>query len=79
MPVLMYGSETVIRKEINNLRVLLGIGRMDKVTNAQIRGLCGVMKGLMVFSRGSAMWIELLKGCMWRSEQFGWRSGGLIL
>ena len=55
MPVLTCGSETVIwrKKErskiwalhMENLRGLLGIMRMDKVPNARIRKLCGVMKG----------------------------------
>ena len=52
----MYGSETVIWKgkerfrirtvEMDNLRVLLGIMRMNKVPNARIRELCGVTKRL---------------------------------
>ena len=56
MPVLLYGSETMIWKEkersriraveIDNLRSLLDIRRMDKVLNEQIRQLCGVMKGV---------------------------------
>ena len=54
MPVLMQGSETTIWKEENpriravqmdNLRGLVGIRRMDKVPNAQVRQLCGVTKG----------------------------------
>ena len=32
--------------EMDNLRGLLGIRRMDRVPNAQIRDLCGVRKGL---------------------------------
>ena len=41
---------------MNNLRGLLGIRRRNKVSNAWIRELCGVIKGLMkVFSGGSAM------------------------
>ena len=56
VPVLSYGSETVIWSEkeksriwavrMDNLRGLLGIRRMDKVPNAQIRQLCGVTKGM---------------------------------
>ena len=56
VPVLMYGSETMLWKEkersrisamqMDNLRGLLGIRRMDKVLNAHIRELCGVMKGV---------------------------------
>ena len=32
--------------QMDNLRGLLGIGRMDRVPNARIRELCGVKKGL---------------------------------
>ena len=32
--------------QMDNLRRLLGIRRMDRVTNAMIRELCGVKKGL---------------------------------
>ena len=56
MPVLTYGSEIVIwrKKErsriravqMDNLRGLLGIRRMDKVPNVRIRQLCGVTKGV---------------------------------
>ena len=52
VPVLMYGNETMIwrKKErsriravqMDNLRVLLGIRKMDKVLNAWIRQLCNV-------------------------------------
>ena len=54
LPVLMYDSETMIGKEkersriravqIENLRFLVGIRRMDRVPNARIRELCGVTK-----------------------------------
>ena len=56
VPVLMYGSETMIWREkersrirvveIDNLTALLGIWRMDKVPNARIRQLCRVTKGV---------------------------------
>ena len=55
VPVLMYGSETMIRKKersrirtvrMDNLRDILSIKRMDKVPNARIRELCGVPKGV---------------------------------
>ena len=56
MPFLMYGSETMIWKEkersrirsvqIDNLRGFLGIRKMDKIPNTQIRELCGVTKGV---------------------------------
>ena len=40
--------------QMDNLRGLLGIRRIDKVSNAQTRELCRVMKGLMkAFSSGS--------------------------
>ena len=54
MSILMYGSKTMIWMEkdksriravqMNNLRGLLGIWRVDRVLNIQIRKLCGVMK-----------------------------------
>ena len=54
LPVLTYGSETMIWREkersriravqMDNLRSVLGIRRMDKVPNAPIRQLCGVTK-----------------------------------
>ena len=54
--LLMYCSETMLWKEnersrirvvhIDNLRGLLGIRRMDRVSNAPIRMLCGVKKSL---------------------------------
>ena len=46
---------TIRAVQMDNLRDLLGIRRMDKVPNARIRQLCGVTKG---FSDGSAMWRE---------------------
>ena len=56
VPVLTYASETMIWKEkersrirgvwMDNLRGLLGIRRMDRVPDARIRELCGVMKGV---------------------------------
>ena len=56
VPVLKYGSETVLWKEeersrvrviqMDSLRGLLGIRRTDKVPNAWIRELCRVRKGL---------------------------------
>ena len=32
--------------QMDNLRVLLGIMRMDSILNARLRELCGVKKGL---------------------------------
>ena len=56
VPVFTYGRDTMlwIEKErsigmavqIDNLRGLLGIRRMNRVPNARIRELCGVRKGL---------------------------------
>ena len=58
IPVLMYGNETILWKEkekersriravqMDNLRGLLSIRRMDRVLNAWIRELCEVKKGL---------------------------------
>ena len=53
IPVLTYGSETMLWKErsriravqMETLRGLLVIRRMDRVSNAQIRELCQVKKG----------------------------------
>ena len=52
VPFLMYGSETMLWKEkersraravqMDNLRGLLVIRRMDRVPNARVRELCGV-------------------------------------
>ena len=45
--------------QMDNLRGLLGIRRVDKVPKARTRKLCGVTKGLMrVFSDGSPIWRE---------------------
>ena len=54
VPVLIYVSETMIWKEkersrirvveMENLRGLLAIRKMDKVPNVRIRELCGVTK-----------------------------------
>ena len=65
-PVPMYGSKTMLLKEkekcriravqMEKLRSLPDIRRMDKLLNPGIRELCGVTKELMkVFSGGSAM------------------------
>ena len=54
MPLLLYDNETTIYREnersgisfvqMDSLRGLLGIRRMDRVQNAQIREMCGVTK-----------------------------------
>ena len=55
VPVFMYDSETMLWKkerskirvaQMENLRVLLYIRRMDRVSNARIRELCSVTKGV---------------------------------
>ena len=54
MPVLTYGSDTMVWKErfrirpmqMDNLRSLVGFRRMDRDHNARIRELCRVMKGV---------------------------------
>ena len=74
MPVLMYGSETMIWKEEERSRIravqMLGIRRMDRVPNARIREFFGVAKGLrklffigLVIWRGGRM-TGLLRGSM---------------
>ena len=55
MPLLLYGSEKMIWREkerstirawqLDNLKGLLGISRMERLLNARIRELCGVAKG----------------------------------
>ena len=55
VPVLKHSSETMLWKEkersriravqIDNLRELLGLRRMDRVPNTRIRELCRVKKG----------------------------------
>ena len=52
----MYGSQTMLWQEkersrvravqMDSIRGLLGIRRMDRVPNGRIRELCGVRKGL---------------------------------
>ena len=54
MAILLYGSETIIGREkerpriiaawIDSLKGLLSIRRVDRVTNAQIRKIWGVIK-----------------------------------
>ena len=47
MPVLLYGSETIIWREKERSRIrVVQMGRMDRVPNARIRELCGVAKGV---------------------------------
>ena len=55
VPVVKYGSETMLWKEkersriravqMDNLKGLLDIRRMDREPNARIRELCGMTKG----------------------------------
>ena len=45
--------------QMDNLRRLLGIRKMDRVLTARIKELCGVRKGLRLMKAsygGSAMW-----------------------
>ena len=63
----MYGFETMLWKEkkrsrirviqMDNLRGLLGIRRMDRVPNARIRELCGVTKGVDERNEGVLRWV----------------------
>ena len=80
VPFLRYGSETMLWREkerfriravqMDNLRGLLGIMRMDRVPNARIRDMCGVMKGVDErISEGVLRWFS-----MWR----GWKIIGLL-
>ena len=79
VPLVTYGSETMIWKkkessriravQMDNLRGLLGIRRMNKVPNARIRQLCGVTKDVDEKIDGSVIWREwritgLLRGSM---------------
>ena len=96
----MYGSETVLGKEkersiiravqIDNLRDLLGIRRMNRVPDARIRELCEVMKRVdercfpVVWSCGENGEIGCLREFMYNSvlvvAQWGTRErDGLIL
>ena len=72
VPVLTHGSEIMIWKEkerymiwamqMDNLRGLLGIRRMDKVQNARIRRLCGVTKGVnQKIDEGILRWFGYVK------------------
>ena len=67
----MYGSETIIWKEnersriravqMDDLRGLLGIRRIDKAPNILIRHLCRVMKGVDEKIDGVLQWFSLVK------------------
>ena len=56
VPVLMYGSDTILWREkersrirniqMDNLRGMLGIRRIDRVPNARINELCRVTRGV---------------------------------
>ena len=74
----MYGSETLLWKEkersrvravqMDNLRGLLGIRRMDRIQNAWIKE-CGVMKG--VHERIEELFLQLF-------PSRGWKRTGLL-
>ena len=75
VPVLMYGSGTMLWKEMisriraaqmdNNLKGLLGIRRIDWALNARIRELCRVKKDLDErIDEGMLQWcnhVEMMK------------------
>ena len=42
--------------QMDNLRGLLGIRRMDRVLNVRIRELCGLRKGLERIDEGMLQW-----------------------
>src|SRR5678816_3422023 len=56
LPVLLYSSETMVWNkkyrskvqsvQMDNLRGMLGVRRIDKMRNESIRELCGVKKGV---------------------------------
>ena len=80
MPVLLYGSETMLWRQkqwpriravqMDNFKGLFGIQRIYRVLNAWIRELCGIVKGAdEVFFIGlvilkKSRMIGLLKECM---------------
>ena len=82
---LLYGNETLIYREkersvimsvrMDNIRGLLGIRRMTKVPNAEIKELCGLTKVLDErIDESVLLWfghiermVELLKGYMWKN------------
>ena len=71
-PVLTYGSETMIWREkerlrvraiqMDNVRGLLGIRRKDKVPNTRIRQLCRVMKTVDEKIDGVLQWFGHVMG-----------------
>ena len=73
VPVLMYGTETVLwmgkeisrvrAVQVDSLRGLLRIRRMDRVQNARIKELCGVRKGLAErIDKGTLRWFGRRRG-----------------
>ena len=73
VPVLMYGSETMLWKEKSriktgwkdNLRELLDIRRMGRVPKAQIRELCRVTKGVdKRIDEGVPRWFGIVENDM---------------
>ena len=64
VPVLMCCSETMI--QMDNLRYSVDIRKMDKVSNAQMRLLCGVTKKVGEMINGVLRWFGHVKriiGC----------------
>ena len=97
VPVLTYGSETMLWREkarsrlravqMENLRELRGIRRMDRVQNSRIRKLCGVRKGLdESIDEGVLRWLGHVESMerdkitkrVYVGESAGIRSDGLI-
>ena len=80
VPVLTYGNETMLWKEkeisrirvlqMDNLRGLPGIRRMDRVLKAQIKELCKVTKGVDERIDKGVLW--------WFSNVESWRRLGLL-
>ena len=73
VPVFMYGSKTMLKKEnersrisavqMESLRRLLGIMRMDRVLKAQIMELCKVKWGLNErIDEGMLQWFREVEG-----------------
>src|SRR5678816_4185262 len=87
LPVLLYGSETIFWNkkyrskvqcvQMDNLRSMLGVRRINKMRNERIRELCGGKKGVNerinesmlkwfghVERRAKRKWIESGKECL---------------
>ena len=89
VPVLIYGSEIMLRREkersrvravqMGNLRGLLGIWKMDRVLNSLIKELCGVRKGLdEKIDEGVLRWFGHVEGVLVVVRWGGHGRDGLI-